>query len=86
MGAVQYFREAGIQIPKDISLIVYDDYDWARIFTPPITVVRQEAFEMGRKSARLLIDRMNKKEEEEKKEIIQLETQLIKRNSCRRKE
>lgn len=83
MGAVQYFREADIQIPRDLSLVIYDDYDWARIFSPPITVVRQEAFEMGKKSAQLLIERMNEKGEPGKKKMLQMGTTLIKRKSCK---
>ncbi|MDO4276047.1 MAG: LacI family DNA-binding transcriptional regulator [Eubacteriales bacterium] len=83
MGALQYFREAHISIPEDISMVIYDDYSWAKIYRPPLTVIRQEAFEMGRKSAELLLKRMNEPDLLEERGLIQMKTTLIKRESCR---
>ena len=84
MGAVKYLKEAGINIPGDISLTVFDDYAWTDINTPAITTIRQDAFEMGRRSARLLLDKLEFKEEGERhwEPIgIRLPTQLIIRES-----
>lgn len=84
MGTLEYFRDAGIRVPDDISLVIYDDHTWAKIFQPPLTVIRQEAFEMGRKSAELLLKRLNGQETEDKPEFIRMKTTLIERRSCRR--
>ncbi|MDC7287646.1 LacI family transcriptional regulator [Blautia schinkii] len=82
MGALEYFREAGIRVPDDISLVIYDDYSWTKIFQPPITVIRQEAFEMGCKSAELLLRRMAEQGAADKPEFIRMKTALIERKSC----
>jgi LacI family transcriptional regulator len=46
-GALQAVQERGLSIPHDLSLVGFDDSRWARLVTPPLTVVEQPAFEMG---------------------------------------
>jgi DNA-binding LacI/PurR family transcriptional regulator len=55
VGAIQAFREAGRQVPEDISVIGFDDMPLASYFDPPLTTVRQDTFTMGQEAARLLI-------------------------------
>lgn len=86
MGVVKYFKDAGVRIPDDIGLTVFDDYAWTDINTPTITAIRQDAFEMGRQSALMLLDKLEFKEEEgpwESKEIC-LPTKLIIRDSWKK--
>lgn len=84
MGVVKYLKEAGIRIPDDISLTIFDDYAWTDIYTPSITTIRQEAFEMGRQGAELLLEKLMFKEQDDNmwspREIL-LPTQLIMRES-----
>ena len=58
MGAVAYLQESGVQIPSEIALIGFDDYDWMKVTYPPITVVKQPAFEMGKKAAEILLAKL----------------------------
>ncbi|MTH54941.1 LacI family DNA-binding transcriptional regulator [Bacillus mangrovi] len=58
MGAISFFNERKIKIPEEIKIIGYDDYDWAKITSPPLTVVKQPAFELGVKAAEALISRI----------------------------
>ena len=53
-GAAQAFREAGLRVPEDISLVGIDDHELAEFFD--LTTVAQPAHEMGRLGARLLLD------------------------------
>jgi len=79
MGAFGYVQHAGLKVPADLALIGFDDYDWTRVTTPPLTVIRQPAFEMGRKAADLLlaqIDHPGKRSKE-----VTLPTELIIRGS-----
>lgn len=46
-GVLQAVQERGLNIPYDLSLIGFDDSRWARLVTPPLTVIEQPAFEMG---------------------------------------
>lgn len=55
LGTLYAFRASGLQCPEDISLISFDDHDWAPLFTPSLTVVRQPTYELGQAAARLLL-------------------------------
>lgn len=86
MGVVKYLKEADIRIPEDISLTIFDDYAWTDIYTPSITTIRQESFEMGRLGAELLLEKLRFKEQGEgmwtPKEIL-LPTKIMIRESWR---
>jgi len=59
LGAVMAIRDAGLRIPDDISLIGFDDPEWARLMDPPITSVAQPISQMGTKAAEILMARLN---------------------------
>ncbi|WP_418115085.1 LacI family DNA-binding transcriptional regulator [[Actinomadura] parvosata] len=44
LGALQ---EQDLRIPDDVSVLMYDDQPWARLVTPPITVVAQPTYDIG---------------------------------------
>ena len=52
-------RRVGRKIPRDISLVAFDDVPWMEMVRPPLTAVRQPAFEMGRRAALLLLRRLD---------------------------
>lgn len=58
MGAVKYMQKSKQLIPDDLSITVFDDYDWSMIYNPPLTTVRQDAYGMGKKSAQVLLQRL----------------------------
>lgn len=74
-------REQGLCCPEDISLISFDDHDWAPLFTPPLTVVRQPTYRLGQTEAQLLMRLINGQKVEAPES---LPVQLITRGSCRR--
>ncbi|MGC4935674.1 LacI family DNA-binding transcriptional regulator [Gordonia sp. DT30] len=59
VGAIRRLVEAGRRIPDDVSVTGYDDIDMAEVVTPPLTTVRQNTSEIGRRSARMLIDALD---------------------------
>ncbi len=61
LGTLYALRSCGLRCPDDISLVSFDDHDWAPLFNPPLTVVRQPQYELGRTAARLLIQMINGK-------------------------
>ena len=81
LGGLKAIHESGIQIPQQISLIGFDDMDWAPSLQPPLSVVAQPAFEMGEKAALALLERIREPGVPPKK--ILLKTKLILRDSCR---
>jgi LacI family transcriptional regulator len=52
-------RALGLQIPRDVSLIAFHDADWTSVTTPAVTVVAQPIYDLGRESARMLIERVH---------------------------
>lgn len=55
MGIMRGLAKRGLRVPEDISFVMYDDFPWTELMTPPLTVVAQPVYEMGREAARRLI-------------------------------
>lgn len=81
MGALQYLREKQIAIPKHLSVLVFDDYDWSLLHEPPITVIRQDAYGLGKKAAEIMLGLIAKPENEDLKSLQRLPMSLVERKS-----
>ncbi|MFD5074560.1 LacI family DNA-binding transcriptional regulator [Streptomyces sp. NPDC058371] len=57
-GAMEALRAAGRRLPKDVSVIGFDDFPLAQCTEPRLTTVRQPLEEMGRAMIRLLLEDM----------------------------
>jgi DNA-binding LacI/PurR family transcriptional regulator len=57
IGALRALASAGLRVPQDVSVVGYDDTYLAAFEHIDLTSVHQAAVEMGRESARLLIER-----------------------------
>ncbi|MGV0111934.1 substrate-binding domain-containing protein, partial [Arthrobacter sp. CP30] len=55
LGFMKAIRERGFEIPRDISVIGFDDVPGAQFWEPSLTTVRQEFREVGGSCIRLLI-------------------------------
>jgi len=51
-------RTRKLAIPRDVSLVAFDDVPWMGMVQPAITAVAQPTFEMGRRAALLLLRRL----------------------------
>jgi DNA-binding LacI/PurR family transcriptional regulator len=58
LGALEAIRGRGLRIPADVALIGFDDAPWAGLVDPPLTIVRQPSYEIGRRAAELLFARL----------------------------
>ncbi|MFZ0304418.1 MAG: LacI family DNA-binding transcriptional regulator [Terracidiphilus sp.] len=54
LGVLQAVEERNVAIPKDLSVLGFDDYLWNMHFSPSLTAVAQPTAEIGRKSFELL--------------------------------
>lgn len=79
MGAVMYLQEQRIRIPEELAVIGFDDYDWTKITSPPLSVIRQPAYEIGVKAAQVILNRIDKDTGKYKK--YSLKTTLVPRGS-----
>ena len=55
MGAIQALREAGLRVPKDVSVVGFDDVPAASLNNPPLTTVHQPLKDMGQRAAETLL-------------------------------
>lgn len=72
----------GLRIPSDIAFAGFDDFDLAEFTSPPLTVVRQPAQEMGRVATNLLFDRIARGEIPHSGNRIVLPVEIVLRRSC----
>ena len=56
IGALEYCRASGLNVPADVSVVGFDDVPMAPLLSPRLTTVRQPAREMGVHAAELLLD------------------------------
>jgi LacI family transcriptional regulator len=62
LGAMTALREAGHKVPEDVSIMGFDDIEFASIAYPPLTTIRQPLQEMGATAAELLIRKIGSDE------------------------
>lgn len=55
LGAIKAIKEAGLRIPKDISIIGFNNSKIARFIDPPLTTVESDTEKIGTEGAKLLI-------------------------------
>jgi len=58
LGLLRRVHEAGLTVPDDLSVVGFDDIPEAAYFTPPLTTVRQDFGELGRRCLHLLLARI----------------------------
>lgn len=77
IGAIRALTRSGINIPSDVSVVGYDNIPAARLVTPQLTTIDQDANLAGRMLVSKLIDRGDGPAISER-----LETSLLIRESC----
>lgn len=55
LGLMHAIRDEGLDVPRDISIVGFDDIPEAAHFWPPLTTVRQDFPELGRRCVELLL-------------------------------
>jgi LacI family transcriptional regulator len=80
IGAIRALRDAGLEVPRDVSVVGFDDILSAAFATPSLTTVRQPLAEMGRRGAQVLLDRITNREKPFPPEIT-MEPELVVRES-----
>jgi len=58
IGAIRAFRDHGINVPEDISVVGFDDIQGAAFHNPTLTTIRQPLRSMGNTAARALLQRI----------------------------
>lgn len=83
--ALKIANKLNIKVPEELSVIGFTDGIISKYSTPSITTVSQNGIKMGKKAAKMLIERLEIEEEEEEEryrtEVI--ETKLVERESTK---
>jgi LacI family transcriptional regulator len=80
VGAVRAVRELGVSMPRELSLVGFDDHVVAALMTPALTVVNRPSEEQGAIAMRLLLHRLSGTAGDEARRIV-LDTNLVVRAS-----
>jgi DNA-binding LacI/PurR family transcriptional regulator len=59
LGLIRALSEAGRRVPEDVSVVGFDDVPESGYFLPPLTTVRQDFSELGRRALGALVDRIS---------------------------
>ncbi len=80
-GTMAALKAAGKKVPDDISVIGFDDSEWAALMDPPLTVVAQPIVELGTRAAQMLMRRISRGRVKTPRAVV-LKPELIVRDSC----
>lgn len=58
-GVIEELHHHGIDVPGEIAVVGFDDFEYAAALEPPLTTVHYPATEMGRIAARLLLRQLD---------------------------
>ncbi len=81
IGAVRAFREAGLEVPRDVSVIGFDDIQSAAFQNPSLTTVRQPLHRMGQLAAEAVLCQIAGDGSAPPPGVVQVDPELILRES-----
>lgn len=81
LGAIEAVRAAGLDVPRDVALVCFDDIEYASRLYPFLTAMEQPAQMFGTLGTQLLLDRIEGRGPERRQEVV-LPGEFIIRKSC----
>ncbi len=85
VSAAKFLMDQGKSIPEDVGIVSFSDGELSQHFVPSLTTVSQHGEQMGRKAAELLINKLERPENEiEEYTTAYIDTSLIERESTKR--
>ncbi len=83
LGLVRVIKEYGLRVPHDLAFVSFDDSTWASLVTPPVSLVDQPTYQLGKAATELLLGRLSGDADAdgEPRHIV-LRPRLIVRGSC----
>jgi LacI family transcriptional regulator len=80
IGGINAFKENGIKVPEDVSVIGFDDIELAQYVRPSLTTIMQPKYERGALAAHLIFQMLEGKEVDN---YYKFPTKLILRDSVK---
>jgi LacI family transcriptional regulator len=76
MGTMIALNEAGIGIPGELSVIGFDNREFARALHPSLTIITQPTEQIARQAAEMILERLESEENFPSREIY-LQTEVM---------
>jgi LacI family transcriptional regulator len=83
LSGIKAVNELGLEIPKDISIIAFDDHDVFNIYNPSISAIAQPLDEMAKQLFKTLLDKLENKVRLKDLSKVIIQPELILRGSTR---
>ncbi len=80
IGVMEGLHELRLEVPSDVALVSFDDFEWAGLFRPRLTVAAQPIQEIGVEAARLFLARLD--DRDRPPQTVVLPPRFIDRESC----
>lgn len=81
IGALHALRDRGVAVPSQISIIGFDDLDFAELMSPPLTVIARDARLQGALAMELMIKQLTNGASTQPEHSM-VDVQLVERGSC----
>jgi LacI family transcriptional regulator len=81
IGCYDYVKKINLQIPNDIKIVGFDDVFVSQYLNPPLTTVKVNIEEVGKRAAELLLKKIQSNNGVESS-VLNIPTELIIRESC----
>ena len=80
IGLMRFLKSKNINIPDDVSILSFDDIEWAKIVTPPLTTIHQRKRKLGLEAVESVIRSIKG---DSKLESIILDTYIVERETVK---
>lgn len=80
IGVVRTLRALDVDVPRDVALAVYDDFEWADCFSPRLTAIAQPTGAIGAQAVDLLTSRLGDLSLPAR--VVQMRPTFMHRDSC----
>jgi LacI family transcriptional regulator len=81
VGVYDAARNLGLEIGRDLSVVGFADVPLASLLLPKLTTVKQDAIQIGRNAAELLLDRIEGRVEALQPRVVRIGCELVVRSS-----
>lgn len=83
LGSINELSSCGMSVPKDMSVIGFDDIDFAQMSQPGLTTIKQPKYEMGKLACELLLEMLHEDTDSANKKDLEivLEPELVERGT-----
>ena len=80
VGAMAGLRAAGVEVPRDLALVAFDDFPWADLFHPRLTTIAQPTQQIAERAVAMILARLA--DPDRPPRTVRLKPRFVHRDSC----